>query len=195
LIGYDKQLSLSLLLSIGFSQFATAPEFRSYVNYVIKPSYELHDRMGLLHYTMSGEKMEEKMTFERFLSGRILWDEAMASGAYSWCSKNPDGLLIGLCGADHLKFNLGVNGRFARMAAKDKFLDCTTVVINPTLIDSRPSGSVASIPTSDSAEYPERITLQLRYLKSDPVNINPEAGNGIDKKEGVLSFSDWVVIT
>ncbi len=139
--------------------------------------------------------MEEEMTFRRFLSGRILWDEGMASEAFSWCSRNPGGLLIGLVGADHVKYKNGIPGRFARMAAKENSLDCTSVVINPTLIDSRPSGSVASIPTSDLAQYPERITLQLRYVKSNSAGTNPKTGLSPEKKEGVLPFSDYVVLT
>mmetsp|Transcript_4991 Transcript_4991/g.8846 ORF Transcript_4991/g.8846 Transcript_4991/m.8846 type:complete len:451 (+) Transcript_4991:133-1485(+) len=181
---------------VGFSQFALEPEFKSYVDYVIQPSYDLHRRMGLLRYTMAGEEMEEEMTFRRFLSGRILWDEGMASGAFSWCSNNPDGLLIGLVGADHVKFKNGIPGRFQRMAAKDNKFDCISVVINPTLIDSRPSGSVASIPTSDSAAYPDRITLQLRYVKSDGLDLNADAGGPrVPAGEGVLQFSDYVVVT
>jgi hypothetical protein len=133
------------------------------------------------------------MTFRRFLSGRILWDEGMASGAFSWCSKNPGGLLIGLVGADHVKFKNGIPGRFSRMAAKENLFDCKSVVINPTLIDSRPSGSVANIPTSDLPQYPERVTLQLRYVKSG--EVDPDTGLAHESREGVLPFSDYVVLT
>ncbi len=108
----------------------------------------------------------------------------MASAAYSWSSDNPGGLMIGLVGADHVKFFNGIPGRFARMAA-GKF-DCTTVVINPTLIDSRPSGSVANVPGSDSARSPDRITLQLRYLKD---GIDPASERLPESTGGVLPFS------
>ena len=134
--------------------------------------------------------MESEMTFGRFLSGRLLWDEGMASSAFSWCADNPQGLLVGLVGADHVKYEYGIPGRFSRMAkTKELETECTAVVINPTLIDSRPSGSVSNIPSSDSAEYPERITLQLRYSKAS--NDAPPS----DNDEGVLSFSDYVVVT
>ena len=73
------------------------------MNYVISPSYEIHQRLGLLRYTIAGEKLDEEMPFRNFLSGRILWDEGMASEAYSWASENPGGLMIGLVGADHGK--------------------------------------------------------------------------------------------
>lgn len=175
---------------IGFADFTMAREFQTYSDYVIRPSFELHQRLGLLQYTTMGEQMESEMTFGRFLSGRLLWDEGMASSAFSWCADNPQGLLVGLVGADHVKYNNGIPGRFSRMA-RSKQLDakCTAVVINPTLIDSRPSGTVAHIPTSDSAEYPERVTLQLRYSKAG------EDLTSSKDSEGVLSFSDYVVVT
>ena len=68
------------------------------------PSYELHQEMGLLQYTMSGEKLPEIMPFRNFLSGRLLWDEAMATNAIEWTRKNPGGLIVGLVGADHGEF-------------------------------------------------------------------------------------------
>jgi Haem-binding uptake, Tiki superfamily, ChaN len=83
----------------GFAQFAAEKSFRTYVDYVIEPSYELHHAMGLLQYTMTGEKLDKEMSFRDFLSGRLLWDEAMASRAYAWTRDNPNGLLIGLVGA------------------------------------------------------------------------------------------------
>lgn len=185
-----KQLHKYIKDPIGFADFAKAREFKTYTDYVIKPSFELHQRLGLLQYTMTGEQMESEMTFGRFLSGRLLWDEGMASSAFSWCADNPQGLLVGLVGADHVKYENGVPGRFARMARRKQLdAECTAVVINPTLIDSRPSGTVALIPTSDSAEYPERVTLQLRYSKLGE-DISPSKSS-----EGVLSFSDYVVVT
>ena len=182
---------------IGFADFAKAREFKTYTDYVIKPSFELHQRLGLLQHTMLGEQMESEMTFGRFLSCRILWDEGMATNAFSWCASNPQGLLVGLVGADHVKFENGVPGRFARMARRKQLdAECTAVVINPTLIDSRPSGSVARIPTSDSAEYPERVTLQLRYTKAVVDNTSqPTSSESSSGSEGVLSFSDYVVVT
>jgi hypothetical protein len=83
----------------GFAEFATQRSFSTYVDYVIQPSYSLHRAMGLLQYTMTGEKLDKVMSFRDFLSGRLLWDEAMASQAYSWTRANPNGLLIGLVGA------------------------------------------------------------------------------------------------
>jgi uncharacterized iron-regulated protein len=57
---------------IGFGSFAQAPKFKTYVDYVISPSYEIHQKLGLLQYTIAGEKMETEMPFRNFLSGKHL---------------------------------------------------------------------------------------------------------------------------
>eukprot|EP00980_Cylindrotheca_fusiformis_P028387 scaffold22596_cov131-Cylindrotheca_fusiformis.AAC.16 len=133
------------------------------------------------------------MTFRRFLSGRILWDEGMASAASKWCSENSGGLILGLVGADHVKFDNGIPARFKRMAGPN--VPCTTVIINPTLIDSMPSGSVASVSGSDSSAFPERITLQLSYLKDEVDPNNYEARRLPENTGGVLGFSDYIIVT
>jgi Haem-binding uptake, Tiki superfamily, ChaN len=179
--------------SILFGELAKERQFNTYVNYVIFPSYEIHQRLGLLRYTISGERLEEEMPFRNFLSGRILWDEGMAGVAHSWSEANPGGLMIGLVGADHIKFRNGIPGRFARLAKDTR--DCTSVIINPTLIDSRPSGSVANVAGSDSSQFPDRITLQLRYLK-DNVDASSEAARSLPQSTGgVMPFADYIVVS
>jgi hypothetical protein len=132
------------------------------------------------------------MSFRNFLSGRILWDEGMASAAYAWTKHNPGGLVVGLVGADHVKFRNGIPGRFARMARGEA--SCTSVIINPTLIDTRPSGSVSSVSGSDSAQTPDILTLQLRYLVKG-VDPSPEVRARPESTGGVMPFSDYIVIT
>jgi Haem-binding uptake, Tiki superfamily, ChaN len=178
---------------IGFGTFAKTRQFQTYVDYVIGPSYEIHRNLGLLKYTISGEQLDSEMPFRNFLSGRILWDEGMASVAHSWVSKT-GGLLVGLVGADHVKFRNGIPARFLRLSANSNF-DCTTLVINPTLIDSRPSGSVSNFPGSDSSKTPELITLQLRYLKDNIDSANSEMRHNPESTGGVLPFADYIVIT
>jgi hypothetical protein len=147
--------------------------------------------MGLLQYSFSGEKMEEEMSFKNFFSSRILWDEAMASAAYSW-TKTTGGLLVGLVGADHVKFGNGIPGRYARMIGDTG--DSVSVMLNPTLIDTRPSGSVGDVVGSDSSAYPDKITLQLRYLKDgiakDSVLRALSTSTG-----GVLPLADYLVVS
>lgn len=178
--------------SSGFAEFARPRQFKTYVDYVIRPSYDLHKAMGLLQYTISGQKLEEDMTFRNFFSGRILWDESMASRANAWTAVNPGGLMIGLVGADHVKYNDGITGRYSRMAGDTR--DCTAVLLNPTLIDSAPPGSVGSIAGSDSSQTPYKIVLQLRYLKDDVDKMSPEralpASTG-----GVLALADYIVVS
>ena len=180
---------------IGFGSFAKTKEFSTYVDYVISPSYDIHDQLGLLQTTMTGERLEEKMSFRNFLSGRILWDESMASTSYTWVKQNPNGLLIGLVGADHVKFTNGIPGRFARMSEKDGGPTCSTIIINPTLIDSRPSGSVANIAGSDLSNTPDKITLQLRYLKDGVDTTNVEERKLPASTGGVMPFADFIVVT
>ena len=58
---------------IDFAKFSSTESFREYVNYVIYPSYGLHQEMGLLKNTMSGQQLDEEMSFRNFFSGRMLW--------------------------------------------------------------------------------------------------------------------------
>lgn len=176
----------------GFADFARPQEYRDYVQYVIAPSYDLHQQMGLLRRTISGQMLDEDMSFRNFFSGRILWDESMASSAHSWVQSNPGGLMIGLVGADHVKFRNGVPGRFARMGGGS--MSCTSVMLNPTLIDTRPSGSVANIKGSDSSLNPDGITLQLRYFNEGVDLQSPEARISPESTGGVMPLADYIVV-
>eukprot|EP00527_Entomoneis_sp_CCMP2396_P007218 CAMPEP_0198145114 /NCGR_PEP_ID=MMETSP1443-20131203/21052_1 /TAXON_ID=186043 /ORGANISM="Entomoneis sp., Strain CCMP2396" /LENGTH=398 /DNA_ID=CAMNT_0043808645 /DNA_START=52 /DNA_END=1244 /DNA_ORIENTATION=+ len=164
----------------GFAQFASSAQFRTYVDYVIRPSYDLHLALGLLKNTMSGEKLDQQMSFRNFYSGRILWDETMANRAFAWTDANPGGLLIGLVGADHVKFSNGIPGRYARMATSSSNAASISVMLNPTLIDSKPAGSVGMF-SGSTASSPDMITLQLRYLKD---GVNDETLVGLPSSTG-----------
>lgn len=178
--------------SSGFAEFAKPVQFRTYVDYVIRPSYDLHKAMGLLQYTISGQKLEEDMSFRNFFSGRILWDESMASQANAWTAANPGGIMLGLVGADHVKFSDGIPGRYARMAGSTR--DCTSVILNPTLIDTTPPGSVSDVANSDSSQYPDKIVLQLRYLK-DSVDVMSPDRTLPSSTGGVLALADYIVVS
>ena len=173
----------------GFAAFATDRSYSTYVDYVIRPSYRLHEEMGLLRYTMSGEALETPMSFRNFFSGRILWDESMANTAYKWTKENPGGLLVGLVGADHVKFRSGIPGRYSRLAGERH--ECVSVILNPTLIDTRPSGSVGM--EGAVANRPDTITLQLRYLK-DGVNGDSPDRFLPSSTGGVLKLSDYIIV-
>ena len=177
----------------GFALFASSPYYKTYVDYVISPSYDMHQRMGILRSTITGQQLEEDMPFARFFSGRILWDEGMASNAYKWTKANR-GLMIGLVGADHVKFNAGIPGRYQRMAA-DEQLGCISVILNPSLIDTRPSGSVSMMSNSAaSASGASGLALQLRYLKRG-VDVGSFESRESSNTGGVLALADYIVIS
>ena len=177
---------------VGFAEFAKPRAFRTYVAYVIEPSYELHKDMGLLKYTISGQELDEEMSFRNFFSGRILWDEAMAGNAFSWTKQNPDGIMVGLVGADHVKFDKGIPGRYSRLVNGDR--NNVSVLLNPTLIDTRPSGSVSSYMNASSSSFPDQITLQLRYVK-ESVDMASDEMRLPSSTAGVLSLADYIVIS
>jgi len=177
----------------GFASFASYPYYKTYVDYVISPSYDMHQSMGILRTTITGMQLEEDMSFSRFFSGRILWDEGMASNAYKWTKVNR-GLMIGLVGADHVKFEGGITGRYKRMA-KDQQLDSISVILNPTLIDTRPSGSVSMTSNSAaSALGTDQLTLQLRYLKQGVTAGSLESRESTNTG-GVLALADYIVVS
>jgi uncharacterized iron-regulated protein len=180
--------------STGFAQFALTRQFSTYVDYVIRPSYDMHRDLGLLKYSRNGQPLEEEMTFRNFFSGRILWDEAMASCAATWVKRNPNGLLIGLVGADHVKFGNGIPGRFSRIMSSSNNVtpttSCTSILLNPTLIDSRPPGSVRM--EGVESNRPDSFTLQLRYLKD---SVEPDSPDRFlaTSTGGVMPIADYVL--
>mmetsp|Transcript_14906 Transcript_14906/g.22586 ORF Transcript_14906/g.22586 Transcript_14906/m.22586 type:complete len:498 (-) Transcript_14906:53-1546(-) len=177
----------------GFGEFAKPLSYRAYISYVIEPSYDLHQQIGLLRTTMSGKQLSEDMPFRNFFSGRILWDEAMAGNAYDWNLKNPGGLMVGIVGLDHVKFEKGIPGRYSRLVADQR--DSVSVLLNPTLIDTRPSGSVSNYANAASSAYPDQITLQLRYLKDGIDMTSSEMRNSPSSTGGVLSLADYIVVS
>lgn len=114
----------------GFAAFAQTTAFKEYVAYVLQPSYVMHQKLGILRNTISGQRLESDMSFRNFFSGRVLWDEAMGSASAAWCNAHPSGLLVGLVGSDHVKFGCGVPARAARQLPGG--LDSVaTVMLNP----------------------------------------------------------------
>jgi hypothetical protein len=117
----------------------------------------------------------------------------MASNAYKWTRANR-GLMIGLVGADHVKFKAGITGRYQRMATDEK-LDCISVILNPSLIDTRPSGSVSmKSNTIASTSGADGLTLQLRYLKRG-VDVESLESSESSSTGGVLALADYIVIS
>lgn len=188
---------------LGFAEFVKPAAYRTYSAYVIEPSYDMHKEMGILKTTIAGQVLDDNMSFRNFFSGRILWDEAMAGNAYDWTNDNEGGVMIGLIGADHVKFEKGVVGRYQRLLDKNKgdsgaksISDAmnVSVLLNPTLIDTRPSGSTAAYMNASSSAFPDQITLQLRYLKDGVVSSSPDQSLP-SSTGGVLPLADYIVIS
>jgi len=83
-----------------------------------------------------------------------------------------------------VKFRNGIPGRYTRMVVDTA--ECVSVMLNPTLIDTRPSGSVQNTEAAMSSENPDGITLQLRYLEEGELDLN--------KTGGVLPLADYLLI-
>lgn len=205
---------------LGFSRFASTTAFKEYVAYIVKPSYTMHERMGILRTTITGQQLETPMAFRNFFSGRILWDEAMASASASWCSANPDGLLVGLVGSDHVKFGCGVPARTARMLPGG-LSSVASVMLNPTSADTVSDPSTGTL--SDGTRMPQRernfgrgpdgrvnfgnYVLQLRYAPVAGDNGPPIVGSKPEDVvqavsmsqastgSSVLALADYLVFT
>mmetsp|Transcript_29073 Transcript_29073/g.70122 ORF Transcript_29073/g.70122 Transcript_29073/m.70122 type:complete len:489 (+) Transcript_29073:120-1586(+) len=190
----------------GFAAFALQNEFKDYIDYVISPSYDMHQRMGLLKTTMSGIRLDNDIPYKNFLTGRLLWDESMATNAHSWVKENPGGLIVGLVGGDHVKFKDGIPGRFMRLGGawtaedgnkdkkKSQAMSSTSVILNPTLIDTRPAGSMVGVAEADSSQHPERLALQLRYVKAGVTRADVEVRRLPENTGGVLPLADYIVV-
>jgi len=64
-------------------------------------------------------------------------------------------------------------------------------MLNPTLIDARPSGTVQNTDASMSSQNPDSITLQLRHLKD---NVDRLDGALPESTGGALPLADYVII-
>ena len=140
-----------------FADFTNTTAFREYIAYVVAPSYRSHKEMGILRQTISGQRLNEDMPFKNFYSGRMLWDNSMATTGAVWTRKNPSGLLVSVIGADHVKFGGGVPNRYAYAAGLE--LDkVRTVILNPSAVDT--AGPQLETLRADA---PVPLTLQIRF--------------------------------
>ena len=89
----------------------------------------------------------------------------MLSNAYTWIERNPIGLLISLVSADHVNFVCGITGCYTQMmGAHVAMLGAPpnhniAVLLNPTTINTIPSGSVSNMVDSDLSNFPDKLIL------------------------------------
>jgi hypothetical protein len=106
--------------------------------------------------------------------------------------------------AKSLKANEDVNNenssiKQAKNAKSDAIALATSimnvsVLLNPTLIDTRPSGSASAYMNAASSQFPDTITLQLRYLK-EGILPSSEGSELPSNTGGVLPLADYIVIS
>ena len=89
-------------------------------------SFKQHVSMGIFE--------DDEKVFTNFVSNRILWDETMASTSCRYLARNPDKLLVGLVGGDHVKTGHGIPARIERILENIGFPNSRTasVALNPT---------------------------------------------------------------
>jgi hypothetical protein len=92
----------------------------------------------------------------------------------------------------------GIPGRYSRYSPSNRGV-CVSVLLNPTLIDTRPYGTITNTPEAMSSKYPDRITLQLRFLKDDVAAVDDNndqnaVSDGPSSTGGVLPLADYLVI-
>uniref|UniRef100_A0A6U4GZF2 Haem-binding uptake Tiki superfamily ChaN domain-containing protein n=1 Tax=Phaeomonas parva TaxID=124430 RepID=A0A6U4GZF2_9STRA len=118
----------------GFARTAADPVFLQYVKGLLLPSYLLHAQMGVLRASITGDRLEEDITFANFFAARILWDETMATRAVRYIQKNPGAQLVVVAGGDHVRYGYGIPVRAARIAPALGLnrIDVKTAMLNPT---------------------------------------------------------------
>merc|ERR1719414_50570 len=105
----------------GFRMLGKDPAFKAYLGNVVVPAYRLHERLGILRQTLTGQVLEQDMTLKHFVGGRVLWDETMAGSAVK-AVRDMGGpgraRLAVLVGNDHVKYHYGIKERVCRLARK-----------------------------------------------------------------------------
>jgi len=148
----------------GFAKLGSEAEFKAYLKAVLLPSYNLHERLGILKQTVSGQVLDSPMPLKNFVSGRLLWDESMAGAAVRSVRRpqfvataspegggaaappGPEGKVCVIVGADHVKYRYGVRVRVERLAqfmanagagvGSGSPLRVLSVMLNPTPADT-----------------------------------------------------------
>lgn len=103
----------------GFGLLGKDPAFKAYLARVVVPSYKLHEKLGILKQTVTGQVLEQDMTLQHFVGGRLLWDETMAGSAVNALNElgGPrNARMVLLAGNDHVKFRYGILERVRRLA-------------------------------------------------------------------------------
>ena len=173
-----------------FGAFSKTVAFKSYVGYTIRPSYALHVDLGILPATPPGACVGTDgsctTSFKNFLANRVLWDEAMAAVLQRWLADHPDGLAVGVVGADHVKYGCGAANRLARAIPGDLGPDAVaTVLLNPRPSDTR----------GDAVGGVERGGGALPRTAAGRVDYDSLAGSRAVERgaDGLVNFAEYTL--
>jgi len=127
LVALSKEERKRLVLDAdGFLADCLAPSFPEYADSVLRPSFDAHLKMGMFQ--------DDTASFQKFVENRILWDETMASAAARYLYRNPETLMLGLVGGDHVKTGHGIPARIERILENLGYDNARTasVALNPS---------------------------------------------------------------
>ena len=125
----------------------------------------------------------------------------MLSNAYTWIERNPIGLMIGLVSADHVNFVCGITGCYTQMMGAHIAMmgappnHNIAVLLNLTIINTIPLGSVFNMVDSDLSNFPDKLILQLRFIKKGVVLNLVQAVYAPQNMGGVLPPSNYIVVS
>uniref|UniRef100_A0A7S4AFP3 Haem-binding uptake Tiki superfamily ChaN domain-containing protein n=2 Tax=Pseudo-nitzschia australis TaxID=44445 RepID=A0A7S4AFP3_9STRA len=161
-----------------FRRFGNTTAYRKYVNYTLKPPYELSHPRTNSNSNRNSDNIKDGerggsnggggVSFSNFVARQMLRDEGMASASARWLSANPDGLLVACLGINHVTFGCGVPGRVKRM-----------------LLSSTPSSS-STAPVGETQQDPSSVASVL--INPEPLNTGTELE--ICNKDGTLAMDD-----
>lgn len=196
---------------LGFDSFGGSEAFSTYVEWTLRRPWEILERMEKRRGTATTSEGEPGLIpFTYFVDRQMLRDEGMASAAVSWLEKNPNGLLVGLVGTNHVIFNQGVSARVARRLEErlGEREAVSSVVINPTPANTGTDlrrcddGTVRNevcLP-NDVGEL-QNYVLQLEYVERRGESGRRDgegdalAGNVEGGVRRVLALSDYIIFS
>lgn len=187
-----------------FEKFGNTQAFHRYVSYTLLRPYELqkkYDQKMTVRTTL-----ERTISFANFVSRQAFRDEGMASASVSWLTANPDGLLLGFIGGNHVKFGCGVPARVSRMLSLVDGSGISKAVVASVLLNPTPFDTEAELRRCDGTTIVNELCLrndievQNYVIKLDYEGIGrvrEEAGSVVGIEDGSigLGLSDYLIFS
>ena len=162
-----------------FSVFGSTLAYQAFINYTLKPPFELQQR------TNKQMNKPNAINWTNFVARQMLRDEGMASAAFGWLSKNPNGILVGCIGINHATFGCGVHGRLEQKLAS---------IAGEKKTDMKNQRMVASVLINPD---PLNTGIELKICQGEgrpPVDDDDEAESTVRSRIFVPNMSNQVCI-